>query len=307
MSSELDRAALFVQRLLANKALEDLTPLQKEEQILQFLNVNAQALYPTLSSAQFFPGKRWQEVLAILTQALMQTTDATLAPLVEELAERLDLSFLAFLQERQVPADRCRREIRSFMRRLLGKQEARRAFAGPLGALVHGFADRYLSECFDDTQYVHFELTKVQRLRMSMEQVRHMIRGVLLLKPGIHLLTVTSASTQDLGSGVVQPQFADKALQHLAGQLPLVPQPLLRSAVNANVSCLDNPALEATSRFAAIMAARAVGYRPLARIDRGANTPDRSWFNIARRNFKYYGFDIKMLDEFYKIAAENGW
>jgi hypothetical protein len=48
-------------------------------------------------------------------------------------------------------------------------------------------------------------------------------------------------------------------------------------------------------------------YKPYTKVDRGAETPDKSWFNIARRNYKYYGFDIKMLDEFYKIAAENNW
>jgi hypothetical protein len=42
-------------------------------------------------------------------------------------------------------------------------------------------------------------------------------------------------------------------------------------------------------------------------VDRGADTPDKSWFSIARRNFKFYGYDVKMIDEFYKIAAENGW
>ena len=43
------------------------------------------------------------------------------------------------------------------------------------------------------------------------------------------------------------------------------------------------------------------------RVDRGAESPDKSWFSIARRNYKFYGFDIKMLDELYKTAAENGW
>jgi hypothetical protein len=42
-------------------------------------------------------------------------------------------------------------------------------------------------------------------------------------------------------------------------------------------------------------------------VDRGANGPDSSWFSVARRNYKYYGFDIKMLDELYRIAADNGW
>ena len=65
--------------------------------------------------------------------------------------------------------------------------------------------------------------------------------------------------------------------------------------------------METTSRIASIFSMRCKNYKPYNKVDRGAESPDKSWFNIARRNFKFYGFDIKMLDEFYKIAAENNW
>ncbi|GAH89112.1 unnamed protein product, partial [marine sediment metagenome] len=55
MDTELSLAASFISSLLANKALDVLTPLQKEQQIMQFLKMNAQQLFPTLSSSQFFP------------------------------------------------------------------------------------------------------------------------------------------------------------------------------------------------------------------------------------------------------------
>jgi hypothetical protein len=106
---------------------------------------------------------------------------------------------------------------------------------------------------------------------------------------------------------VVSPQFAATVLASLRPQLPAVPPSLLRSAVSSNCSFLDDGRIEATSRLAAIFASRAGNYNPQVQVDRGAHGPDSSWFNIARRNFKYYGFDIKMLDELYRIAADNGW
>ena len=89
--------------------------------------------------------------------------------------------------------------------------------------------------------------------------------------------------------------------------LKLLPEPVLLSGLNGNISFLENPKMETTSRLAAIFAFRGQNYKPIARVDRGAVSPDKSWFNIARRNYKFYGFDIKMLDELYKIAGENGW
>ena len=43
------------------------------------------------------------------------------------------------------------------------------------------------------------------------------------------------------------------------------------------------------------------------KIDRGAAASDQSWFNVARRNYKYYGYDFDLLTELYNISAENGW
>ena len=40
MDLEHQKANQFVQRLLANPALQDLSPIQKEDQIVQFLRVN---------------------------------------------------------------------------------------------------------------------------------------------------------------------------------------------------------------------------------------------------------------------------
>ncbi len=54
-------------------------------------------------------------------------------------------------------------------------------------------------------------------------------------------------------------------------------------------------------------ASRRTNYPAFVGIWRGAEHPDESRFNMARRNYAYDGFDIKMLDEFYSIATENGW
>ncbi len=309
MNNELVKATGFISRLLANRALDTLSPLQKEEQILQFLNTNAGQLYPTLSSPQFFQGKNWSEIISMLMKALMAETDKYLYPQLEDLiGQRLDYTFISFIQTYSIPADKCRKENLAFLKRLLQKPMARRAFSDPITAVLFNLSDRYVDESFSLKQYINFELTKVQRLHMSKEEIKNMVKASLLLKTGIHLLTVGDAERkQELVSGVVQTQFAEKAFTVLKEQLKILPPALLKSALNSNVSFQDNKNIEATARIASIFAARAKNYKQKIRIDRGANTPDRSWFNIARKNYKYYGFDIKMLDEFYKIAAENGW
>ena len=111
----------------------------------------------------------------------------------------------------------------------------------------------------------------------------------------------------ELTSGLVKQQFAKKVLSALKTQLSAIPEALLASGLNSNVSWEETNNVEATARLTAIFAMRGKTYRPIVHVDRGADTPDKSWMSIARKNYKVYGLDIKMLDEFYKIAADNGW
>ncbi|MBN2553632.1 MAG: hypothetical protein JXB06_12725 [Spirochaetales bacterium] len=303
------RAAAFINHLLSNPALNNLNPLQKEEQILQFLEANARSLVPTLASPRFFPGRPWNQIWRLLYSALTRETDRTLKPQLEELIRRkISFAFASQIQPNRFPEDQCRREMWEFTGRLLQKAEARKALAGPLTAIEADFTRRYLEKSFEDRQYVHFELTKVQRLRLEIGDIEHMIHATLLLRPAVQLLTVARrAGREAVESVLVQPQFAATAFASMKAQLKNIPQALLRGALFSNVSFEEDKQIDATARIAAIFSCRARNYKPIERVDRGASTPDRSWFSITRRNYRYYGFDIKMLDEFYKIAAESGW
>lgn len=308
MNSESEKAEAFVGRLLQNPALNGFSALQQEEQIIQFLHVNAAQLAPTLSSGQFFPGKNWNQIFSLLVEALTRIIDRELfADLERILTERMDFTFVQLLRQQHAAGDQIAQQILALLKKLLQKNEARRAFTGPYTALHFNLVDRYMEEVFSRKTYIHFELTKVQRLRMGKEEVRHMIDTTLMLKPSVFLIASSSQSQQDRATGMVQNQFAEKVLGALKKELKLIPEQVLASAAHSSVSFTENRFVEATSRIAAILAARSRNYQANIRVDRGADSPDKSWLSTARRNYKFYGFDIKMLDELYKIAAENVW
>lgn len=301
------QAAAFVRHLASNKSLGALGVLQKEEQILQFLELNAQALLPTLSSPQFFPGRRWNEIRSLLAEALIEHSDRQLLPQLQALvAGLLTPELLSQIHPHRVPPERCRAELLGFLERLLRKPQARRNLAGPFTAALQGLPDRYLHAAVEARQYLHFELTKVQRLTLGPEELKQVVKLTLLLRPAIHLLTAGTAGPETAPT-LVQPQFAEAALESFRPQLKLLPPALLRAAVFSNVSFLADRHLDATARLAAVFAVRARNYNPGLQIDRGASTPDRSWFNVTRRNHAFYGFDLKVLEELYKTASENGW
>lgn len=308
MSAEQQKATAFVSRLLANPALGSLTPLQREEQIIQFLHANAAQLAPTLSSANFFPGMAWYQIVSLLFDALRGEVDKTFLPSLDEQLAQLSLSFVTLLRQQAAGSDQVRTQMKSTLHDLAGRMEARRVMTGPQAALRFRIVGRYMDQVWMRRSYIHREITRVQRLQMGKEEVSAMIEATLLLKPIITLVSSGDGGrASEQLTGVIQNQYAEKVFAAARKQLTLCPDELITSAVNANISFVDNRYDEATSRVAAIFAARCRNYQPGVRIDRGADTPDKSWLSIARRNYKFYGFDIKMLDELYSIAAENGW
>lgn len=308
MNSESEKAQAFIGRLLQNPTLKGFSVLQKEEQIIQFLHVNAAQLAPTLSSAQFFPGKNWNQIFSLLISALYEVSNRELfADIDAVVTEKIDFTFIQLLKQQGGDETTIARQLIGMTKKLLEKPEARRAFTGAYTALHFGLVNRYLDEIFARKSYIHFELTKVQRLRLGPEEIRSFVEVNLLLKPTVFLVGSTVQVPQDRATGMVQNQFAEKVLGLLKKEMRPIPESILKSAVHASVSFNDNRFIEATARLTAVLSTRSRNYQSNIKIDRGADSPDKSWFNTARRNYKFYGFDIKMLDELYKIAAENAW
>ena len=241
--------------------------------------------------------------------ALMGIIDKSLLSNVHALVkDNLDLSFISFIRQQNVTSERVKKDIQQFITSVLKKNEARRDFSGAYTALLHNFVDKYVDGFFENRSYIHFELIKVQRLKMGKEEIKNLIKLSILLKPSIYLFSVADTSgLNENNSGQIPNQFAEKIILSISGQLVTLPEQVLKSAINSNVSFAENRFIETTARITSIISAMGKGYRPNMTIDRGAVSPEKSWLSIARKNYKFYGFDIKMLDEFYKLAAENNW
>ena len=305
-SANLDRAAHFIDHLGSNPALQQFTPLQKEEQIVQFLQKNAETLSPTLSSGSYFPGMGWRQILSLLLEDITKKTNKTLIPALRQLVtEKIDFEFIRGLGIAYQDLDQVRDSFLQVLEKIIARPVGRSHFSSAFTAVYYDIVPRYMYATYERKTYVHFEINKVQRLRLEHDRVANMIKVVLLLRPAIGLLSTGEALS--VSGGSIQPQYAERVTKSLHEMMPLLPEAIVKSAVDSNMSFLDNRFIDATSRIAAIFAARCRNFHPMVRVDRGADTPDKSWMSIARRNFKHYGFDAKMLDEFYVISAENGW
>jgi hypothetical protein len=244
------------------------------------------------------PRLSWDRFRELLAEELRRASDRELEPLLRSLVERDGLfPFAGQMQSTPVSGERCQEEMAALLAGVLQDRQARAALSAPLGAAQRDFPGRYLPHCFEERGYVHFELAKVERLRLGPAEAASLVRAALLLRAGVFLT--------DGAPGGLGPRYAEEAQARLRARLASLPRAALRSAVMSHLPCQGNPLLPATARLTALFAAAAragVG-GPV----RGALPAESSWWGVALRNAGYHGLDESMLEEMRGIAARNGW
>ena len=309
MSLSSERAISFVNHLYDNPALRHYTPLQREEQIIHFLDKNAHTLAPTLGSPNFFPGLSWEQIAGALLNTLQEKIDALfLTDIRNVITHSINYSFLQGLGAIGVNYDVVQQQLEEAITKVLQVPYARRLLNGCYNAVRYNMPSRYISVAYIRKSYIYFEFTKVQKIQLSPDQLSDLIKVTVLLVPLIWLNSSASVSVNmNRTATEIDPSRVERVFAHARTEFGAIPENIMRSALRANLTFGDYSDLEASSRLSVIFVARGRYHNPQAVVERGADSPDKSWFSIARRNHKFYGYDSKMLEEFYSIAADNQW
>ncbi|MDC7235995.1 MAG: hypothetical protein PQJ58_22415 [Spirochaetales bacterium] len=305
MEDDKAKALQFLSRLMQNPSLNGFSALQREDQLLQFFVINEEKLKPTLSSPAYFNGWSWQDINKIMTDTLYDITNREILPQIEsEIFDRTNYAYVSFMKLTP-PSESMKKQFMTMIRKLLMVPAGRQSLAGPLTALRTGVLKKYVMLGFERQKYINFELTKVQRLRMPQEEIYHLLKTTILIRPLV-VLFAPGGPAQGANQAL-SPNYAEKVTKQINKFIPGLPEEIIRGGVHSTMGFQDNPTLEATARMAGIFTSRCSQLKEGMKIDRGAAASDQSWFNVARRNYKYYGYDFDMLTELYNISAENGW
>jgi hypothetical protein len=301
-----EKAQSFIIRLMSNPALQTLAPLKKEQQIRHFLKTNEEQLLPTLSSPAFFPGKNRFEINKILEEALRNLTDQTiLPPLKQFITASLHSSTLTSITGDEKDNTNAMREaLWSLFSKILTSPDCREGLIPALTLFDSPLPARYVPLFIQRKKYISFEVRMVQRFKEIPEHIIDYLKLTTLFKPVVHNFI---KNRDDLINGSIPLPYANQIVRQLAAQYPVLPEALLKCIVQTNVSFGDDRDLPAISRLTAIFTQRAISWNPIQKIDRGAVSSDRSWFSVARKNYRYYGYDLDMIMELYNIASEQGW
>lgn len=304
-----DPVTRFASRLLGTPALRRLSALQKEEQAVAALRTNGAQLLPIFSSLGLDVSRGWQEPAALVSRAVRAEADAMMADEVSEvLSTRLSFAFFPRLAGGRHAPESSREELRALIARAGAHPVARSALLGSLVIVRSGIIEKYIPRAWERKKYIYVEISRVQRLAIPGSDVVDLMRFIVLVRPAAYLFVTPGETVEkDAGYSPLQEQYVQKILPGLASQAPSLPNALLNLGLRSSMGFSGAGGPEATARLGAILAMRGRALSPTLVVDRGADSPDKSWFNVQRKNARWHSLDGRMLEELYTIAADSGW
>ncbi len=303
---DLARIDAFIDTLMALPHVRNETTLGAEYQIVAFVKSNMAQLLEAFRQPKYFPALDPREAVAAIFTRLGARTVAGAAPFFDSaIATTVDFNVVNKLRkDKAIDPEALKRRIGAFVRRMLEDPVTRMQYRSVSYILRGNVLDKYLRAVYERKGCVYNELVRMQRSPLSAEECASYLRILLLLKPYAFHKPDNRGVIAAFAGGEDKRRFADSCRQRLEGEFPELDQADLKLAMDANLPDFVLEKWEAAARFLYILSARYADYDPDQKAERGAESPDRSWYGVARPLCKGFGYDRGFLDELYMIATD---
>lgn len=316
MDQQNEKMLQFIAHLFNNNNIKNEPILIGEQLIVNFISKNLAVLKQTLTSDQFFPNLSIEQTLQLLLATLRDKVINQVKPELYKMIETIDFNVLNSLSDSETIAkDFIKEKFKQYLDLILTHKDARYNFNAVYNILKYGVLDKYVQNIFDRREFIFNEFTKVEKTNLKAEEFADYLKILLLIKNTAFVKTPFPVGSETKNLNYIDIQKVPKLLgkffetieQNVIKSLGGINQKAVKMSLKANCKQELTELEEASARFLYIITSRYQEYKHFEKIDRGAETPDKSWFNIAKKNFEYQGFDKKMIDELYKIAGDNNW
>ena len=316
--SELDvnKANDFVDHLLSNPGIKSEPLLIGEGMIMNFLVQNLPQLKVTFKNSQFFPHLEWNQVLELIFENLYGRVSGTVLPVINQFVDNTDFSFMDKLSKSGTIADKFRREkFHEYVQMIFKNRDSRFNMNSTINVFNYDVIEKYIGEIFKRREFLYNELVRVQKTNIDAGEYIVFLKTMFLIKNIVFMKLQlnpsnpeTKMSISDIGKNKKNLQsYADSVVKYTVPLLPGFPEKLISLAVKSNFAADMTEQEEASSKLVYILNARFQTYKHVAKIERGAESPDKSWFGIAKKNADHFGYDRRILDALYLIAGDNNW
>ncbi len=305
----------FVTHLLNNPNLNSEPPLIAEGVVINFIIQNFSQLQSTLASPQFFPNLPAKQVLNMIMEDLKKRTIEHISPNIDIFLNSIDFTVLVKDNPRQTFDNKFyMQSFKKFLTDAFENKDVRYNFHSVYNIFSNEILEKYLGEAFKRRSPIYFELVRVAQKNFSIEEYVNYMKILLLVRTSAYVkkpiegMTEANVSIADfLKVTKTLDQFFKAKTADLYKDLPGIPADLVLAALKSNVGLSDISAAETPAKFAYILCSRFQVFKANVKVERGAESPDKSWFGTAKKNAAFYNFDKRILEDLYIIAGDNNW
>ena len=306
----------FVDHLLSNPNIRNEPILIGEGLLLNFIVQNINQLKATFKTPQFFPHLEWNKVLQLILSELFERVTNSILPLIKDFIDSSEFEFFNKIQGARPYPDKFHKEkLIEFIQSNLKNKDVRYNFNSTVNIFKYKVIEKYITEIFNKRGYLYNELVRVQKNYLESEEYVTYLKVLLLIKNTVYNKISINPDNAEvkinfndcLNSPPNLKKFIDGLTVNLRTQLPNITEQSIKLALKSNMRESQTELEDASSRFLYILTSRYQNFKPVTTVDRGAESPDKSWFGIARKNAEYYGYDKRMIEELYRIAGDNNW
>ena len=306
----------FVDHLLSNPSIKSEPLIIGEGLILNFIVQNISHLKATFKTPNFFPDLQWNEVFQLILADLYERIIKTEYPVINEFIKKAEFDFLSKITDSSGFAnDFHQQKISDFVQSIFKNKDVRYNFNSVINIFKYEVLEKYINEIFNRRGSLYNELVRVQKIYLEADEYINFLKMLLLVRNSAFMKISINPKTPDniisLKDVLNQPRALNKVIDPFTKvihkELPNLDEKTIKLAIKSNLGEQHTEKEDASSRFLYIMSSRFRNYKPITKIDRGAESPDKSWFGIARKTAAAQGFDKRILDELYLIAGDNNW
>ncbi len=276
---------------------------------------NGLDLKKLFQSESFFPALEYSTASELITRCLYDKVSSTVLPVINGFVEKTDLSVLDRLSESGIVEESFRKlKLHDFLKSMLSNRDARYNFNCAYNIIVHSVAERYIKAIYTGG-YFDSELRseygsptaaceyivyiKIAAIIRSIVHVPHKINKVDPERE----LTISDIPRSRKNMEL----FTARLVNHIHPILPGIPEKILYIAVRSNMPSTVTLESDFSSRLLYILAGRFQNYKHTGKDESGAESPDKSWFDVSLKNAEFFGFDSRILEVLKTVAGENNW
>jgi DNA-binding protein Fis len=309
------KAVKFINYLMNSPQIKGESFLSAESMIHSFIAQNRDQLKLTFRGQQYFPDLDGEDAIRLLVSELyMMVKDQIFKPLLPFINDT-DFGFLNKIAEQQLPPQYHREKIDELVKMLVKIREVRSGFLPAYNLISTGAVDRYITDIFKRRDFIYNEIVRVQKTFLEVDEYISFFKLLLILKHAALMKTALIGGDAEhrysLADVLKMPGkielYIDSVHGTIAKTAPNISRRMTALALRGNLPESMTSVDEGSSRLLYVLSTRYHSYKPVSRQDRGAESPDKSWFAIARKNASTLGFERRMLDELYRIAGDNSW